>query len=49
MSNNGEKFKAVINKVLDCQTADLKDFIIFNDELKEISSKNLTKLKNSIK
>lgn len=48
MSNNGEKFKAVINKVLDCQTADLNSFIVFNDELKEISSKNLSKLKNSI-
>lgn len=48
MSNSGEKFKAVINKVLDCQTAPLDSFITFNDELKEISSKNLTKLKNSI-
>lgn len=48
MSDNKEKFKPIINKVLDCQSAPVSDFIAFNDELKEISQKNLGKLKNSI-
>lgn len=47
MSDN-EKFKAVVNKVLDCPTAPIDSFIIFNDELKQINQKNLAKLKNSI-
>ena len=48
MLSKGEKFKAILNKVMDCQAAPISDFIIFNDELKEISQKNLGKLKTSI-
>jgi len=48
MPGDSSKFKAVINKVLDCQTAPIDSFIVFNDELKEISPKNLDKLKKSI-
>ena len=48
MSNDGQKFKYISNKVIGCETAPLESFIDFQDELKEIGQKNLNKLKKSI-
>ena len=48
MPNDNESFKFITNEVVGCETAPIENFIAFQDEVKEISPKNLKKLKHSI-